>query len=348
MDNPGYPLNGSRIYPMALAHYIVRVGNEGFSNSTSSMAPNHWYYLSPQRLWGLPKAMPHVKVRAQFMEDINDLRVTTYIWFLCNGHNGPGHFVQVGIGEPHSGYGPMANDERPIPADVMTRLRQGFDHWFNWVPVCDEQQFQEKLREIPAPVPTFIPTLRRISREHPSLPAFEALLGDQTLQQPRRLGDVSSSRQKADYVWIVETDLENLRKEQIEPSSDGFVYLIHMEGTTFYKIGMSLDPRTRLGTLQTGNPYLLSMRKTQAVPNMRKAESRLHQQFEVHRILETNAMEWFDFKDGTAIVEAGFEELLVKGTSKSGNESQQPLKGSNISPKAQRSKTPSPRTQTPR
>lgn len=242
----------------------------------------------------------------------------------------------------------MANDERPIPADVMTRLRQGFDHWFNWVPVCDEQQFQEKLREIPAPVPTFIPTLRRISREHPSLPAFEALLGDQTLQQPRRLGDVSSSRQKADYVWIVETDLENLRKEQIEPSSDGFVYLIHMEGTTFYKIGMSLDPRTRLGTLQTGNPYLLSMRKTQAVPNMRKAESRLHQQFEVHRILETNAMEWFDFKDGTAIVEAGFEELLVKGTSKSGNESQQPLKGSNISPKAQRSKTPSPRTQTPR
>ncbi|KAL9583555.1 MAG: hypothetical protein Q9203_005034 [Teloschistes exilis] len=330
--------------PMALAHYIVRVGNEGFSNSTSAMAPTHWHYLSPQRLWGLPKAMPHVKVRAQFMKDINDLRVTTYIWFLCNGHNGPGHFVQVGIGAPHSGYGPMATDERPIPADVMTRLRQGFDHWFNWVSVCDEQRFQERLREIPAPVPTFIPTLRRVAREHPSLPAFEALLGDQTLQQPRRLSDVSSSRQKADYVWIVETDLENLRKEQIEPSSEGFVYLIHMEGTTFYKIGMSLDPRTRLGTLQTGNPYLLAMRKTQAVPDMRKAESGLHQQFGAHRMLDTNATEWFDFEDGTASVEAAFDVLVAKGSSKAGNESQQPFKGSRISSKAQRSMTPSPTT----
>ncbi|KAL8660624.1 MAG: hypothetical protein Q9202_006369 [Teloschistes flavicans] len=281
------------------------------------MAPNHWHYLSPQRLWGLPKAMPHVKVRAQFMKDINDLRVTTYIWFLCNGHNGPGHFVQVGIGEPHSGYGPMANDERPIPADVMTRLRQGFDHWFNWTPVCDEEQFQEKLRQIPAPVPTFIPTLRRVTREHSSLPAFETLLSHQTIQQPRRLGVVPSPRDQAEQISIIETDLANLRKEQAEPSSNGFVYLIHMNGTTFYKIGMSLDPPTRLGTLQTGNPYLLALRRTQAVSDMRNAESGLHQQFEAHRMLNTNAMEWFDFNDGTDLVESAFDAFVVEESSTS-------------------------------
>lgn len=291
---------------MSQVHYIVRVGNKGFSRSSSSMAPNHWYYLSAQRLWGLPTSMPHVNVRAQFMADIDDPAVVTYIWFLCNGHDGPGHFVQLGIGERHSGNGPTANGQRPIPAEVMARLQQGFDHWFNWVSVCDDATFQDKLHEIPAPVPTFIPTLRRVTREHSSFQAFQALLGRPELRPQVGLSTIHSS---ADEATIIETDLQNLRREQNEPSSMGSVYLIHMEGTTFYKIGMSLDPQIRLRTLQTGNPHTLTIRRTQLVPDMRSAESQLHRRFVAQRIANINAMEWFDFGTNIEIVETAFNVL---------------------------------------
>lgn len=53
---------------MAQVNSIVRVGNEGFGSRSSSMALNHWHYLAPQRLWGLPKDLPHVKVRAEYRE----------------------------------------------------------------------------------------------------------------------------------------------------------------------------------------------------------------------------------------------------------------------------------------
>ncbi|KAI4122851.1 MAG: hypothetical protein LQ338_005585 [Usnochroma carphineum] len=250
--------------------------------------------------------MPHVKVRAQFMADIDDPAVVTYIWFLCNGHDGPGHFVQVGTGQRSSGKGPMADGQRPIPADMMARLQQGYDHWFNWVPVCDDAAFQDKLHEIPAPVPTFIPTLRRVTQEHSSLPAFQALLGRSELRQQIGVRTLPSSEDEA---TITETDLQNLRREQTEPSAEGSVYLIHMEGTTFYKIGMSLDPQIRLRTLQTGNPHTLTIRRTQVVADMRGAESRLHRRFEAQRIGNVNAMEWFDFGSDVGMVEAAFSAL---------------------------------------
>ncbi|KAI4140421.1 MAG: hypothetical protein L6R39_005806 [Caloplaca ligustica] len=250
--------------------------------------------------------MPHVKVRAQFMADIDDPAVVRYIWFLCNGHDGPGHFVQLGIGERHSGNGPMANGQRPIPTEVMARLQQGFDHWFNWVSVCDDPAFQDKLHEIPAPVPTFIPTLRRVTQEHSSLPAFQALLARPELRPQVGPRTIHSSEDEA---TITETDLKNLRREQTEPSSEGFVYLIHMEGTTLYKIGMSLDPQIRLRTLQTGNPHTLTICRTQLVSDMRSAESQLHSRFGAQRIVNTNAMEWFDFERNIERVEPAFSAL---------------------------------------
>lgn len=286
---------------MSQVNYIVRVGNEGFASRSSSMAQNHWHYLAPQRLWALPKDLPHVKVRAEFMANIENPLVTTYIWFLCNGYGGPGHFVQVGIGVPHSGSGPVANGSLPIPAEVMDRLQQGFDHWFNWRPVSSDADFQYQLRRIPAPIPTFISTLRRVMPGHASLPLFQDLLNSQEQQRSNVITITSPSEASA-----LETDFENFRREQTEPSSEGFVYLIHMTSTTFYKIGMSLDPQLRLRTLQTGNPHTLSIRSTLAVQDMRSAETGLHRFFEAQRVSNGNAREWFDFSGGTDGVDLAF------------------------------------------
>ena len=285
------------------AHYIVRVGNEGLARKISASALNHWHYLAPQHLWGLPRAMTHVNVRADFEADIENSRVTAYIWFLCNGHGGPGHFVQVGIGRRHLGQGPVRNGNLPIPEDVMARLQQGFDHWFEWRPVSPDAAFQDRVRQLPIPHPPFIPTLRRVTIDHQSFQLFQDLI-DTVGQQaaaviPALPGALPSPP-------AIEVDLENIRRERAQPHSQGFLYLIHMENTTFYKIGMSLDPEIRLRTLQTGNPHPLYLLKTQAVPDMRSAEINLHRQFETQRVPNLNVREWFDLGNDTGEVQTAF------------------------------------------
>ena len=301
---------------MARAHYIVRVGNETFSTKTNKMVTNHWHYLSPQYLWALPKNTPQVNVRADFIADIANPQVTTYIWFLCNSQGGPGHFVHVGIGRRHVGSGPVADGHLPIPADVMSRLREGFDHWFNWEPVSRKAAFQGQLRRIPAPKPTYIPTLRHVSVDHPSLPAFEALVeGEEHKVQssPSATLSITAAPSRPSLAVAVvpamETDLENLRREQAEPDAQGFVYLVHMKGTKYYKIGMSLDPEIRLKTLQTGNPHNLRLAKTQTVRDMRSAESTLHSLFEAERVPNLSAREWFRFNKGISEVDNAFSSV---------------------------------------
>ena len=291
---------------MARAHYIVRVGNVGIATTISSMAPNHWHYLSPQHLWGLPRGMTHVKVRAKFEADIENPQVTAYIWFLCNGVGGPGHFVDVGIGRRHLGHGPVGNGGLPIPGDMMARLQQGFDHWFEWRPVNTDATFQGQVRQLPIPQPTYIPTLRRVTVEHPSFPLFEALIDN---EQQQAVAIQIALPAAVSTPPAIEVDLENIRRERTEPHSHGYVYLIHMEGTTFYKIGMSVDPQIRLQTLQTGNPHPLILRHTQVVQDMRSAEFGLHQQFETQRVPNLNVREWFAFNDGTDEVETAFNTL---------------------------------------
>ena len=291
---------------MARAHYIVRVGNEGIATTISPRAPNHWHYLSPQHLWGLPRDMTHVKVRAEFEADIENPRVTAYIWFLCNGHGGPGHFVQVGIGMRHLGQGPVGNGNLPIPEDMMVRLQQGFDHWFEWRPITPDAAFQDRLRQLPIPHPPFIPTLRHVKVEHPSFPLFQALIDTEEQQAAAVTTALPAA---VPTPPATEVDLENIRREQTEPHSQGYIYLIHMENTTFYKIGMSLDPEIRLRTLQTGNPHPLYLLNTQAVQDMRSAEISLHRQFETQRVPNLNVREWFDLGDGTGEVKSAFATL---------------------------------------
>ena len=288
---------------MPRAHYIVRVGNKGIAKKTSPSALNHWHYLSPQHIWGLPRDMSHVKVRAEFEADIDDPRVTAYIWFLCNGQGGPGHFVELGIGIRRLRHGPAGNGSLPIPEDMMARLQQGFDHWFEWRPVFTNAAFQDRLRQLPIPQPPFIPTLRRVNLDHQSFTRFQALIdfGEQQTAAalPAALPTASS----------IEADLENFRHEHTEPHSQGYVYLIRMENTTFYKIGMSLDPGIRLRTLQTGNPHPLHLLNTQPVQDMRSAETSLHRQFESQRVPNLNVREWFDLGSDAEEVKSAFAAL---------------------------------------
>ena len=200
----------------------------------------------------------------------------------------------------------MGNGNPPIPEDVMARLQQGFDHWFGWRPVTLDAAFQDEVRQLPIPRPTFIPTLRRVTSEHSSFQRFEALIDGEEHQAAAITTALPAA---APAPLAIEADLENLRLEQTEPSSQGYVYLIHMEGTMFYKIGMSLDPQIRLRTLQTGNPHTLQILNTQAVQDMRSAETSLHRQFEAQRVPNLNAREWFDFGNGTGEVETAFSTL---------------------------------------
>ena len=326
---------------MLRAHYIVRIGNEAFARTPSASAPNHWHYLSPQHLWGFPKAMTVVNVRGRFIADIEDAATVVYIWFLCNGHGGRvGRFVAVGIGTGLSSNGPAANPNpnpnpnpssasetetgleeqavRMIPDDVMQRLRHGFDHWFTWQPVrFDEAGLQERLSRIPAPKPTYIPTLRRVTAEHESFPAFEALIEAQQrlYPLPPPLPPPSLPSPGGVNATSIMLDLGNLQREQDEPRSKGYVYLVGMADTAFYKIGMSLDPRIRLQTLQTGNPRALRLVKTRAVGDMRGAESGLHRRFEAWRVLDVDSREWFELESEELVkeVETAFEEAGNEG-----------------------------------
>ena len=254
--------------------------------------------------------MTVVKVRSQFMADIASPDVTAYIWFLCNSHGGqPGRFVQLALGSRHLGQGPVATGNPPIPDDVMTRLRDGFDHWFNWQPVPLDAGLQKRLNEVPAPTPTYIPTLRRVAPEHASFQTFEALVDDIDSHATPQMPVLQVLATKSIFPptpGSIEIDLENLRREQTQPNSRGYVYLIHMTRSTYYKIGMSLDPEIRLRTLQTGNPYVLNIIANQSVSDMRSAETALHQRYEAQRVLNLNAKEWFDFGGGIDEVENAF------------------------------------------
>ena len=70
-----------------------------------------------------------------------------------------------------------------------------------------------------------------------------------------------------------------------------------MVGTTFYKIGMSLDPEIRRRTLQTGNPYQLEIKSSKTVDDIRGVESGLHRLFRDQQLPNVDATEWFDFDD---------------------------------------------------
>ncbi|KAL8698079.1 MAG: hypothetical protein Q9201_006773 [Fulgogasparrea decipioides] len=195
---------------------------------------------------------------------------------------------------------------------MMARLQQGFDHWFEWTPVNPDLAFEDRVRQLPIPHPPFIPTLRHVTDDHSSFPLFQSFIDS----EDRQAAGVATAAVPAappalapPPIETIEADLQNIRREQTEPHSQGYIYLIHMENTTYYKIGMSLDPDIRLRTLQTGNPHPLHLLSMQAVGDMRSAEVSLHQRFASQRVSNSNAREWFDLVDRAEEVKMAFTTL---------------------------------------
>ena len=318
---------------MERAYYIVRVGNDGLARKITPSSTDHWHYLSAQHLWGFPKTMSLVHKRDQFESDIKNPTVTTYIWFLCNGHGGKGHFVQIGIGRRLISNGPRQDGPRTIPDDTMQRLHDEFDHWFDFEPLSTDEGFEDRVRQLPIPQPTYRATLRHVTNEHPSYPMFEDFINSERHSQhpiapllpppqaqapviqvgpqaPSRLPTQTRTTSKSATLEEEEVDVQNHRREYSSPHGPGSIYLIHMSDSTFYKIGMSLDPHIRLSTLQTGNPNALVLLKTRTVTDMRTAEMGLHRLFDAYKVPNESVREWFDFTaDRIGDVEKIFENV---------------------------------------
>eukprot|EP01117_Protostelium_nocturnum_P009445 TRINITY_DN3369_c0_g1_i2.p1 TRINITY_DN3369_c0_g1~~TRINITY_DN3369_c0_g1_i2.p1 ORF type:complete len:255 (-),score=44.08 TRINITY_DN3369_c0_g1_i2:710-1474(-) len=98
---------------------------------------------------------------------------------------------------------------------------------------------------------------------------------------------------------LIRMDAINLEKERKVPNSSGYVYFIHEEGTSNFKIGMSLDPESRLAHLNTGNPRSLILKAKSEVADMLSAEKKLHELFKVKRSKLGGGTEWFSAKGST-------------------------------------------------
>lgn len=80
---------------------------------------------------------------------------------------------------------------------------------------------------------------------------------------------------------------------KIEPGRTGYVYLIHAQGTSRYKIGRSINPPERTKDLQKQSPYLLKIVDQFYSPDAITDEFKLHQKFSKVRVHG----EWFEFLD---------------------------------------------------
>ena len=86
------------------------------------------------------------------------------------------------------------------------------------------------------------------------------------------------------------------------------IYLIHMEDTNFYKIGVSSNTRTRLSSIQCGNPHRVYERHYifSSDRDARPTEKQLHLDFRDRHVRG----EWFQFsRDKLSEVIARMNEL---------------------------------------
>ncbi|WP_414756584.1 GIY-YIG nuclease family protein [Anabaena sp. CCY 9910] len=86
-----------------------------------------------------------------------------------------------------------------------------------------------------------------------------------------------------------------LREEIYEryKKNNGWVYLVHAEGTPRYKIGRSINPSVRLSQLQGQSPYPLVIKECVWTPDAIDFEQSLHEEFHKNRVFG----EWFEFID---------------------------------------------------
>ncbi len=73
----------------------------------------------------------------------------------------------------------------------------------------------------------------------------------------------------------------------------GIVYLLECQG--YYKIGRTANPdvSARLSSIQTGNPFWITLVDSAVVPNCCEVERELHKRFDAYRVRG----EWFKLPD---------------------------------------------------
>ena len=303
---------------MRRAHYIIRVsfGVENVAPYSADDTANQWFFLLGQNLGGFPRDLPQTEPLTQFEADLDDPHVSVYVYFITSWNNViQKRFIDAGIARRNIGNGPnpkaVVKGNISVPTEMTMRLRQNFDHWFNWDPV-DGGEFRERVRALQGPPPSYSSMLQHVTGGHDSFKLFEGLFGHQ-VESHTTIAPPASSLPPTlppNDPPLMQRDLENEVREHKNPHSKGYIYLIHMCGTQFLKIGMSLDPETRLHTLQTGNPCLLQIINTWAVGDMRTVEMSLHQQFAAKRVENESVREWFDFSLETASGVGGLVEDL--------------------------------------
>lgn len=89
-------------------------------------------------------------------------------------------------------------------------------------------------------------------------------------------------------------DLTKITLETIKPGREGWVYLIHAEGTNRYKIGRSVNPIARHQTLQGQSPYPLKITECFWTIDAITDEDYLHKMANEHRAYG----EWFELEKG--------------------------------------------------
>ena len=77
---------------------------------------------------------------------------------------------------------------------------------------------------------------------------------------------------------------------QIQAGREGFVYLIHAEGTSRYKIGRSVNPISRMSDIQKQAPYPLKIVKSFWTLDAIADEAYLHKCYAEYRVFG----EWFE------------------------------------------------------
>lgn len=94
------------------------------------------------------------------------------------------------------------------------------------------------------------------------------------------------------YPFIVTHTLSSLElyRTKIKPNREGWVYLIHAEGTQRYKIGRSINLPVRRQTLQKQSPYELTIDFSFYTVDAITDEAKLHELLAPYRVHG----EWFD------------------------------------------------------
>lgn len=102
--------------------------------------------------------------------------------------------------------------------------------------------------------------------------------------------------------FVTEDELEKA-KEIIhsvfsQPSEDSWSYLYLVKSGSFYKIGYAFDLDSRLTSLQSGNPLVLTVEYARKVKNAQQTEKLLHTRFSNKRVRG----EWFFLTDDDVVI----------------------------------------------